>query len=61
MCVTQACIQNWINLTKIVRGNLVCTFSSANRSYMKRATLPDLTLHPNIIFLGTFHFQVTET
>ena len=25
MCLTQACMQNWINLDKIVRGNLVCT------------------------------------
>ena len=24
MCVTQTCMQNWINLDKIVRGNLVC-------------------------------------
>ena len=25
MCVTQACMQNWINLDKIVHGNLLCT------------------------------------
>ena len=27
MSVTQACVQNWINLDKIVRGNLVCALS----------------------------------
>ena len=25
MCVTQARLQNWINLDKAVSGNLVCT------------------------------------
>ena len=24
MCVAQVCMQNWISLDKIVRGNLVC-------------------------------------
>ena len=26
MCVTQACTQNWINLDKILRGNLMCSY-----------------------------------
>ena len=47
MCVTQACMQNWINLDKIVRGNLVCSLPTSARCETAEVLQQVKLLEPN--------------